>query len=92
MTRSPGWWIEIPVDLVDDPSTEAIDLLCRTEDESSFYHLRVPAWFLREHLDQFERGVLGGKLILHLSALEEHRFADYWRHRAGVDFSRWVQT
>lgn len=88
-TGRDAWWINVPVHRVtarDERGDRAFHLLCEVApNANAFHYLRVPAAFLREHLDAFDRPGDGRVASFFLSAEPDARFRD--ERGNGVDFA-----
>ena len=93
-TGRDAWWLNIPVHRVEAPGERDFHLLCEAPDEApnapSFHYLRVPASFLRAHLDGLDRPGDARTVSLFLSAEPDSRFHDE-RGPARLDFTPFLQ-
>jgi hypothetical protein len=93
-TRSSIWWIDIPLNKLQEPSCHQVHLLCQNNEAGGFYYLPISVSFLIENinsLDVVQKGHQRSETIrLYLSARKEDRFRDL-RGSGRVDFARLVQ-
>lgn len=87
-TGRPAWWLQVPVHRVEALGSGLVHLVCEAAPGEgapsgsgragarAFHYLRVPASYLREHLDALDRPGDGGVASLFLSAEPEARFRD----------------
>lgn len=87
-TKSPAWWIEIPLKKLKDSPSREIHLLCQN-DSDSFYYLCVPISFLNENLSKLAV-IKNEKISLFLSASQKDRFVDL-RGPGKIDFGKWLK-
>lgn len=73
-TKAKAWWVQIPSGAVRAGKT--IEILCEAERGSgTFRHLRVPAAYFQQHLDDLST-IRDDKINLFLSAEAGHEFRD----------------
>ena len=88
-TMEKAWWIQIPSEAV--RSGGEIHIVCQADvGTKPFHHLRVPATFFVEHLDQFAT-MADDTINLFLSAEEGHEFEDQ-RGPGRVSLAAFEQT
>jgi hypothetical protein len=76
-TARDAWWVQIPVARIEALGTGAIHVVCEAEPGArGFHYLRLPAAFLREHLDALDRPGDGRVVSLFLSADPAAPFVD----------------
>lgn len=87
-TKSPAWWIEIPITKLRSGKYSKVHILCSKRD-SGFHYLDVPISYFMDKIDKL---ILreDGKLSLFLSARSEDRFVDL-RGLGRIDFSNWLK-
>lgn len=91
-TERDAWWVQIPVARINALGDGAVHLVFEAASGGkAFHYLRVPAAFLREHLDTLDRGEDGRVVSLFLSADPGNRFADE-RGVGRVSFARFVNV
>ena len=87
-TRTPVWWLDLRLARVQDPTCEAVYLLCESEGGDQFEILGIPTAYLLE-----TQGLLcvvdNQKIRLHLSARPEDRFTDL-RGAGQVKFAQFL--
>lgn len=73
-TKEKAWWVQVPAAPVREG--RVIDIVCEAEPGThSFRHLRVPAAFFQQHIDDF--ATIGDDTInLFLAAEKGHEFED----------------
>jgi len=90
-TGHDAWWIQVPVHRIEALGAGVVHLLCETAPgAAAFHYLRVPAAFLRAHLDDVDRPGDGRMVSLFLSAEPASRFTDE-RGPGRLDFAPFVQ-
>jgi hypothetical protein len=87
-TKSPAWWIEIPITKLYDSKFSEIHILCQFN-EAGFHHLKVPKTFIIENLGKLAM-VREEKVSIWPSARSEDMFTDLRGH-GRIDFSQWLQ-
>ena len=64
--KTSVWWPQIPINAIQGNLNSDIHLLCQVSPNSDdFFHLKVPAKFLKEHLEKFHN--LKNHITLYLS-------------------------
>jgi hypothetical protein len=85
-TGHSAWWLEIPRWVIEAPTSTVVHLLCEaTPDASDFYHLEVPAEFIRKQLSNLAMRK-NNRVSLFLSAESVDLFIDQ-RGKGKVNFS-----
>ena len=80
------WWPQVPINTIDKFSY--INILCQiAPSKNDFYHLRVPAKFLKEHLKKFH--TLKEKISLYFSTDPKELFIEL-RGEGRLDFSKFL--
>jgi hypothetical protein len=91
-TGRAAWWVQLPVSRINALGGGSVHVVCEAgPNESGYHYLRVPAPFLREHLESLDRPGDGRMVSLFLSADRETRFRDE-RGPGGVDFAPFLQV
>jgi hypothetical protein len=76
-TGRDAWWVQIPVARIDALGDGVVHGVCEAEPGGrGFHYLRVPAAFLRQHLDALDRPGDGRVVSLFVSADPASRFVD----------------
>ena len=76
-TGRDAWWVQIPVARIDALGDGVVHVVCEAEPGGrGFHYLRLPAAFLRQHLDALDRPGDGRVVSLFLSAEPTTRFVD----------------
>ena len=76
-TGRDAWWVQIPVARLVALGDGAVHVVCEAEPGGRGYHyLRIPAAFLRDHLDALDRPGDGRVVSLFLCADPAARFVD----------------
>lgn len=87
-TKEKAWWIQVPAAAVREG--EFIDIVCEAEPGTrQFRHLRVPAKFFADHLDDFAT-IGDDKINLFLSADAGLEFEDQ-RGPGRISFAQFEQ-
>ena len=87
--KQDSWWFEIPLQRLEENARADFHLLCqKTPDSTEFYHLKVPADYFLNHLDELTIQK-SGKLSLFPAADALTRFKDL-RGRGRVKFSSFL--
>ena len=88
-TGRDAWWVQIPMHRVEAPGERFIHVVCESPQAAgAFHYLRVPAHFLRTHLDVLDRPGDGSVISLFLSAEPDTRFRD--ERGAGLGFGEFL--
>jgi len=76
-TGRDAWWVQIPVARIEALGAGVVHVVCEAEPGArGFHYLRVPAAFLRQHLDALDRPGDGRVVSLFVSAEPATRFVD----------------
>lgn len=88
-TNTTVWWVEIPINIIQDNTKNLIHLLCQKESgHADFYHLRIPSEFFLKNINSLE--VNNGRFSLFLSADLGSFFIEK-RGPKNLDFSSFLQ-
>jgi hypothetical protein len=91
-TQQLAWWIEIPLQEIETPKSEGIDLLCEmSSGANKFYYLKVPVVFFKKELSKLCVRKDGRLLSLFLSAEPDEMFVEQ-RGSGRIGFSRFLMT
>jgi hypothetical protein len=90
-TGRDAWWVQIPVVRIEALGAGAVHVVCEAGPATpGFHYLRIPAAFLREHLEALDRPGDGRVVSLFLSAEAATRFVDE-RGAGRLSFAPFVQ-
>lgn len=82
------WWPQVPIIVVEENLSGYINILCEAApNEISYYYLKVPSKFLKQHLDKFH--LVGDIISLYLSTDPRNKFVEL-RGRGALDFSQFI--
>lgn len=87
-SKRAAWWVEVPLAKLD--SVTIFEVFCETGVEvDNFYHLAIPATYLKANKEKFH--LTNNKISLWLSAEERDLFKDTHPRGGNVDFGQFLK-